>query len=142
MRRLLVLLVLLALPVGALADDVGAIHQRYADWVDGFNAGRTELACDLFAADLAATDRGQPERGYQEVCALVQDSLSDPARDYRYRIDIIEVLVEDNLAIVRADWSLFITPFNINTTERAMDILRRESDGAWRIVRSQSYDTP
>ncbi|WP_421726429.1 YybH family protein [Bauldia sp.] len=141
MRRFAIFIAALGWPAFGLASDVDAIHQRYADWADAFNAGETDGACDLFAADLIATDQGQPERDFDAVCAILQDSLTDPSREYRYQIDVAEILVEGDLAVVRADWSLFITPFNVATTERAIDILRREPDGAWRIIRSMSYAT-
>ena len=37
-------------------------------------------------------------------------SLKDPARDYHYELDVHEIIVEGDLAVVRLTWTLFVTP--------------------------------
>jgi len=128
-------------PAGAApADDIRA---RLNQWTEDFNAGRAEAVCDLFSKDAISNYRGQPERNYDEICGLLQDSLADPARDFHYEIDIREIIVEGDLAVVRLTWTLFIAPLNITSVEPGMDIFRREADGKWRIFRYLAYeDTP
>ena len=50
--------------------------------MEDFNAGRAEKVCGLFAPDLKADYRGQPERSHGELCGLLQRSLGDPTRKY------------------------------------------------------------
>ena len=48
-----------------------------AQWMADFNAGDAEKICDLFALDLRYDYRGQPERRYGDICALLHRSLAD-----------------------------------------------------------------
>ena len=128
-------------PQGALADDADDIADRYATWVDAFNAGEIDVICDLYAEDLVSVDRGQPDRGYDEVCDLLKESLTDPSREYRYQIDIDDLIVTNGVSVVHAVWTLFITPYNVTVTEETLDVLRRGPDGMWRIFRTMSFET-
>ena len=69
--------------------------------MENFNTGRTGEVCDLFALDLRYDFRGQPERGYQEICAQLHRALNDRSRRYSYDLQIKEVLVDGDLAVVR-----------------------------------------
>jgi steroid delta-isomerase len=124
----------------ARADDADDIRARLEQWTDDFNAGRSEAICDLFSKDTMSNYRGQPERSYEDICALLQGSLADPARDYRYALEIREIIVEGDLAVVRLLWTLFIAPFNVTSVEPGMDVFRREADGQWRIFRYLAYE--
>ena len=130
--------ILAAGPVWADASD--DIRTRLETWVDDFNSGRTETVCDLFSVNAISQFRGQPERDYAAICELLQDSLADQARDYHYALDIREIIVEGDLAVVRLTWTLFITPLNVTSIERGIDVLRREADGKWRIIRYLAYE--
>lgn len=132
-------LVLTAAP-GAHAASADDIRERLEQWTDDFNQGRADRVCDLFSKTAISTYRGQPERTYDEICDLLQDSLADPARDYKYQLDIREIIVAGDLAVVRLVWTLFIAPFNITSVETGMDVFRREADGAWRIIRYIAYE--
>ncbi|MCP4306436.1 MAG: nuclear transport factor 2 family protein [bacterium] len=143
MRRfLLVPAVLALLAAPAMASDVGAIRDRLEQWVHDFNAGNADAVCDLFSTEALAEFRGQPQRTYDEICGLLHDSLSDPARDFHYELDLHEIIVEDDLAVVRLTWTLFITPLNVTSVEPGMDIFRREADGKWRIIRYLAFEAP
>lgn len=126
--------------VPAYADATDDIRARLETWVDDFNNGRADAVCDLFSQEVVSQYRGQPERDHMGICDLLQDSLADAARDYHYELDIREIIVEGDLAVVRLTWTLFITPFNITSVEPGMDILRREADGKWRIIRYLAYE--
>lgn len=133
---------IVAVMTPAMAGDADDIRARLEQWTDDFNAGRTDGICDLFSKEAISNYRGQPERGYGEICALLQDSLADPARDYRYQLDIRETIVEGDLAVVRLVWTLFIAPLNVTSTEPGIDVFRREADGSWRIIRYLAYEEP
>jgi len=131
-------LLLSAAPV--LADDAADIRARFAQWTDDFNAKRGGSICDLFSSELISTVRGQGEADYGTRCDIITRSLADPAREFHYQLDLHEVIVEGKLAVVRRTWTLFVTPLNITVVEHGFDVLRKEADGQWRIVRFVSYE--
>ncbi|HET7717985.1 MAG TPA: nuclear transport factor 2 family protein [Bauldia sp.] len=124
----------------ALADDAAEIRARFEQWADDFNAKRIEPVCDLFSKELVSTVRNQGDKDYAFRCDLLTKSLTDPARQYHYDVEIHEVIVEDDLAVVRLTWTLFVTPLNVTAVEPGIDVLRKEADGAWRIIRYLSYE--
>ncbi len=127
---------------GAQAEDANAeIRRALTTWMADFNAGRADKVCDLFAPDLRADFRGQPERNYQELCALLKRSLAE--RRFSYALDIKEVLVFGDLAIVRLVWTLTVKGENGSETtsaEPGLDVFQRQADGKWRIVRFMAYE--
>jgi steroid delta-isomerase len=141
-RLVLSLVVLAALSVPVWGSDADDIRARLEQWTDAFNAGQKDAVCDLFSAEAISEYRGQPERRYAEICTLLHDSLDDPARDFHYELDLREIIVEGDLAVVRLTWTLFISPLNITSVEPGMDIFRREPDGKWRIIRYLAFEAP
>lgn len=138
---LLVLALFAAAP--ARADDAAAIRSTLEQWRIDFNARRVDRVCKLFAADVIAQFRGQPERNFRSVCTLLQQSLADHRKTFRYRLRIREVVVAGDLAVVRLVWTLTIgPPVNRTSVEPGMDIFRRQPDGSWKIVRYLAYDAP
>ena len=138
-----VVLALLSAPAfPARADDAGDIRARLEQWTDDFNAGRAANVCDLFSKEAISNYRGQPERTYREICALLGSSLKDPAKKFHYQLDLREILLAGDLAVVRLTWTLFISPLNVTSVEPGMDVFRREADGKWRIIRYLAYDEP
>jgi steroid delta-isomerase len=146
-----VVVVLAALITGATlparADDDASraeITQSLTQWTADFNAGRADKVCDLFARELRADFRGQPERGYDEQCALLRRSLGDGARTFSYALAIKEILVWGDVAVVRLTWTLTIRDKgkarDITSVEPGLDVFRRQGDGRWRIVRYVAYE--
>jgi steroid delta-isomerase len=138
---------LLAAALAAQADmgpteDVALIRTTLERWTDDFNNKRSDKVCDLFARDTIADFRGQPERGYDEICQLLQQSLTDQAKTFTYALEIKEVIVAGDLAAVRLEWTLQIAPLNVTSVEPGMDIFRRDADGKWRILRYLAYEAP
>src|SRR5437868_1477108 len=86
------------------AEITGALTQ----WTADFNARRADKICDLFSRELRADFRGQPERGYEAQCALLQRSLGESARTFSYALAIKEILVSGDVAVVRLTWTLTI----------------------------------
>jgi steroid delta-isomerase len=132
-------------PFRAAADDTeAAIRAELAQWTKDFNAGRADRVCDLFARDLRYDFRGFPERGYDDICTLLTRSLADKSRSFTYALDVREVVVSGDIAIVRLTWTLTLTrtdePGAIVTTEPGLDVFRRGDDGRWRIIRYMAYD--
>jgi uncharacterized protein (TIGR02246 family) len=122
------------------AADADDIRARLEQWTDDFNSGRADAVCDLFSKEAISNYRGQPERSYDEICTLLRSSLADPGRDYHYELELHEIIVEGDLAVVRLTWRLFIAPLNVTSVEPGMDVFRREADGKWRIIRYLAYE--
>jgi len=138
------LLLTLFSSVPSLANDAAMdVESTLTSWMADFNAGKTERICDLFAPDVRADFRGHPTRDHKAVCDLLTQSLTDTSRVYRYALDIKEILVFGDVAVVRLVWTLTIKKKDggeIKSVEPGMDVFRRQADGSWRIVRYMAYE--
>jgi steroid delta-isomerase len=120
-----------------------AVRSALATWNADFNAGNADQICDLFAPDLRYDYPGFPERGYDEICTLLRTSLADRTRTFSYALDIREVIVSGDLAVVRLVWTLTVRPAGgeaVSSREPGMDIFRQQDDGSWKIVRYLAYE--
>jgi ketosteroid isomerase-like protein len=119
------------------------IHSAIMKWTADFNARNSREICNLFAPDLRYDYQGFPERGYQDVCSLLQRSLSDPNKRYSYSPNIKEIMVSGDLAIVRLTWTLTVktegAAGDITSEEPGIDVFRRQPDGSWKIIRYVAY---
>lgn len=135
-------------PVGAQQGESPelAIRKALTSWTEEFNAGNKARICDLFARDLRYDYRGFPERGYDDICSLLNRSLSERDKKFAYSLDIKEIMVSGDLALVRLVWTLRVSQTGgaapVETKEHGIDVFRRQSDGAWRIVRYIAYEAP
>lgn len=133
-------------PAAAQSPDPAQAEIRAAllRWTADFNARNSRGICDLFAPDLRYDYRGQPERGYRDICDLLQKSLSDPSKHYNYSAEIKEIIVSADLAVVRLVWTLSAnnegTSDAIVSKETGLDVFRREPSGGWKIIRYVAYD--
>ncbi len=142
-----VLAVLSLFLLGSLLSQAGSaaieIENTLERWMADFNAGKTEQICDLFAVDVRADYRGYPTRDHKAVCDLLTKSLTDTTRAYRYALDIKEIVVFGDVAVVRLVWTLTITEKDggeITSVEPGMDVFQRQADGTWKIVRYMAYE--
>jgi ketosteroid isomerase-like protein len=121
-----------------------AITDALMNWTRHFNSGAVEEICGLFAPNLRYDYRGQPERGFEDVCGLLRRSLSDRTRHYSYSLEIKEIIVSGDLAVVRLLWTLTVKPAGSGdetvSEEPGMDIFRKHPDGSWKIVRYIAYE--
>jgi uncharacterized protein (TIGR02246 family) len=134
-------------PLSASADESAeaAIRSALAQWTQDFNGRNTEKVCSLFAQDLRYDFRGYPERDYRDICDRMQRSLSDTSKAYSYDLDVREIIVSGEIAVVRLVWKLTVTLPNgqqVVSVEPGMDVFRKEPDGAWKIIRYIAYETP
>jgi len=132
----------LAIAHPARADDAADIRARLTQWTEDFNAGRKDASCDLFSKQLISDFRDQGEADYSTRCALIAKAIDDPARTFRYELHIKEILTGSDFAVVRLDWTLEVSPPGQKQVETGMDVLRKEDDGVWRIIRYIAYDVP
>lgn len=140
-------LLAVAAPAGhVLADNAEeAIRATLRQWTKDFNAGNADAVCKLFSSDLRYDFRGYPERHYEDICSLLHRSLRDESKRYVYDLDIREVIVSGDMAVVRLAWTLTVTLPNgqvVRTVEPGMDVLRKSPDGQWKIIRYLAYEGP
>jgi uncharacterized protein (TIGR02246 family) len=144
-------MLLMATHAPAADDDSAAVQNQIRialeKWKLDFNAGDASQVCTLFAPDLISNFRGQPEDTYNSLCANLQAALTDPAKNYHYDLEIKEILVSGDLAVVRLVWTLKVHPKDataseVITREPGMDIFHRQSDGTWKIQRYMAYESP
>ena len=135
----------------AADDDTAAVQNQIRialeKWKLDFNAGDASQVCALFAPDLISNFRGQPEDTYNSLCANLQSALTDPAKTYHYDLEIKEILISGDLAVVRLVWTLKVHPKDaasseVVTREPGMDIFHRQPDGTWKISRYMAYESP
>jgi len=144
---LLALVALLAPASCAAADATltarNEIRAALEKWTKAFNARDSSKVCALFAPDLIANYQGQPQRNYRSLCAQLQRSVGDPATSYHYDLDLQEIIVSGDLAVVRLIWTLTLRREKKSTettiVEPGLDVFRRQSDGAWKIERFIAY---
>jgi uncharacterized protein (TIGR02246 family) len=150
MRPLVYFLLASCLAIGAPparaqddAESKRAITETLEGWRAAFNTHDTEHICDIFAADVIASFQGQPERNFVALCALLRGSLQNPRRVLSYGLEIKEILVEGDLAVVRLVWTLRTASKEGrvlgSNREPGMDIFRRGFDGRWRIIRFLAF---
>lgn len=125
-------------------DNAAAIEQRLRQWTEDFNAGRSQAVCDLFAPNLIANYRGQPEKNFDALCSGLRQTLTTGQRDYRYALELNEIIVSGDMAVVRLIWHLTVTDKKTGATttssDRGIDVFRLQPDGRWRIVRYIAYE--
>ena len=120
-----------------------SVERAMRQWTENFNAGRVDRLCDLFAPDLIANYRGQLEKDFDSLCTALQSDLSGGSKEYRYDLDLHEIIVSGDLAVARFIWNLTVRDRTSGATfrsaDRGIDIFRRQPDGAWRIIRFIAY---
>jgi len=121
-----------------------AITDALTNWTRHFNSGDTREICSLFAPELRYDYRGHPERGFEEVCGLLQRSLRDRSKRYSYSLQIKEIFVSGDFAVVRLVWTLKVMPVGstdeVISEEPGMDLFRKYPDGSWKIIRYIAYE--
>jgi steroid delta-isomerase len=128
------------------ADSTGAaeneIRSALEKWRSAFNDRDERQVCDIFASDLVANYQGAPEHDYSSLCQLLQTAVQDPQTAYHYSLNVNEILVYGDTAVVRLVWTLEIerdaAPKEI-VEETAVDIFRHQADGSWKISRYLAY---
>jgi uncharacterized protein (TIGR02246 family) len=118
------------------------IRSAIENWRAAFNARDEERLCALFAPDLVANYQGEPERDYASLCEMLRAAIRDPDVTYRYSVEIDEIVVYAETAIVRLVWALEIEKAGSpkqTIEEPAVDVFHRQADGSWKISRYLAY---
>jgi hypothetical protein len=82
-------------------------------------------------------------RGADDTYALEQEAVREPIAPggprVEYALDIVEVMVSGDMAVVRDEWTEIVTPpppAAVSKTKfRSFEIWRRQPDASWKIAR-------
>jgi len=111
------------------------------NWNEAFNRGDLEACMDLFATNLVAIYSGQPDRGHAELRELLAPALKPSQQQYRYELQIEEIMVEKEMAFVRLIWTLKTRQGASEeiSRDRGLDVFKLQNDGRWRIIRFMAF---
>ena len=126
-------------PIEAVQNEIRSALEK---WQSAFNDRDERQVCDIFAPDLVANYQGAPERDYASLCQLLQTAVQDTEKTYHYSLNVNEILVYDETAVVRLVWTLEIEQNGApkeTVEETAVDIFRHQADGSWKISRYLAY---
>ncbi len=118
------------------------IRAAIENWRSAFNARDEDRVCALFAPDLVANYQDEPEQDYDSLCEMLRAALRDPDFTYRYSVEVNEIVVYGETAVVRLVWALEIEKAGSpkkTIEEPAVDIFHRQADGRWKISRYLAY---
>jgi uncharacterized protein (TIGR02246 family) len=121
------------------------IRSAIENWRSAFNARDEDRVCALFAPDLVANYQGEPGRDFTSLCEMLRTAIRDPGTKYRYSVEINEIMVYGDAAVVRLVWALEIDKAGNPTQtieEPAVDIFHRQADDSWKISRYLAYPAP
>ncbi len=121
-----------------MTEDVQAICDLIATWMSASREGDIATITDLMTEDVVFLQSGQPPmRGREAFVSTFkagQDHIHIDARS-----DIQEIQVESSIAYCWNQLSVTITPLNgdspAHRAGNVLTVLRKESDGRWRICR-------
>jgi ketosteroid isomerase-like protein len=113
-------------------DDEAAIRARLAQWVQQYNAGDYAGAASIWAPGLVGVPGGgSPDVTYDREQANARLASGAPSEKYELQID--EVIVVSDLAVVRDTWRA-VGP-GTKATFRSQEVWERQPDGQWKISR-------
>ena len=134
-----------ALAVGR-EDGAAVIRAELDAWTQAFNAREAGKICGIFSEDLRYKFGEIPDRGYSDVCTALQRALGDATQRSHYTLDLREILVYGDIAVVRLIWTLDESKEGSSVTahslEPGMDIFQHQKDGSWKIIRYLAYTSP
>lgn len=147
-RRAACAIVLLggSIPVLAGGRDDGAqkIRAELDAWTQAYNARQSDKVCGIFSRDLRYKFGPVADRGYSDVCTALRRLLGDTAQRSHYTLDLQEILVDGDIAVVRLIWTLDESKqgSTVRSLEPGMDIFEHQKDGSWKIIRYLAYTSP
>jgi ketosteroid isomerase-like protein len=139
---------LLAVPALATdgADGEATVRAELVAWTQAYNARQADKICGIFSKDLRYKFGEVPDRGYNDVCTALRRLLGDETHRSHYTLDLQEILVYGDIAVVRLIWTLDSSQagsrITVRSLEPGMDIFQRQNDGTWKIIRYLAYTSP
>ncbi len=128
------------------ADGATTIRAELAAWTQAYNTRQADKVCGIFSEDLRYKFGELQDRGYNDVCTALHRLLGDETHHSHYTLDLREILVYGDIAVVRLIWTLDSShagsSATVRTLEPGMDIFKRQNDGTWKIIRYLAYTSP
>ena len=118
-------------------DDEGQIRSLVATWMAATKAGDVDTVLDLIADDALFLAAGRPPMTKVDFAAASREMAKPGGPRFDGRNDIREVVVDGDLAYVRGDLTVEVTPPDgpsFVRTGPVLTIFRRER-GRWRLAR-------
>jgi ketosteroid isomerase-like protein len=152
MNRFAVLAALMLIPAGIAsaqerhdsAAAVRAIRGALASWLEAANRGDWKAASRVWAPDLIGWYPGQPDDSYtKEMESAAHPKPGRPPT--RYQVNVVEVMVSDELAVVRDIWRFTTRPGAADSSVsvvRSYEVWRRQKGNDWKIARWISAPEP
>jgi steroid delta-isomerase len=130
------------LPAETAAQVETTIRAKLAEWETAYNAGDRKKTFEIWAPDLVGWYPGIPDVTYaQEKAALDRPAPSGPRATLH--VQIVEVLVSGELAVVRDIWTETPPGGSASaTTIPSFEVWRRQPEGDWKIARWISAPRP
>jgi uncharacterized protein (TIGR02246 family) len=141
-----IVLLVSSVPARAVDEGATAVRAELDAWTLAYNARQADKICGIFSEDLRYKFGEIQDRGYNDVCTALHRLLADKTHRSRYTLDLREILVYGDIAVVRLIWALDESKAGSNVTVRTlepgMDIFQRQKDGSWKIIRYLAYTSP
>jgi uncharacterized protein (TIGR02246 family) len=118
-------------------EDEKQIRDLIAKFIVAYKAGDLTAILEYYSADLVKQRQGSSAETKPETANRIRGVFEEYKTDIEVTID--EIVVSGNLAFVRGDFELTLTPKNGEETRRIprhyLEIWRKE-DGVWRVFRT------
>jgi ketosteroid isomerase-like protein len=139
-----IIIFLILISVNTLSANENEIRSRLNQWPQDFKEKNTTAVCDLFAKNLIATYPGVQDKNYQEMCEQLNSILSNSDKNFEYALpEIEEIIIDQNIAIVRLIWTLTIldqkTQEKEIIREKGLDVFEKQKDNTWKIKISYAF---
>ena len=125
-----------------MTDDEKAIRKLVDDWIEATQAGEKETVLDLVADDVLFMTPGQPPFGKKEFAG---EPGNDDMPKMTGTAKILEMEVFGDRAWIRNQIDIEITQPNgapLKLSGLTLTLLRKESDGKWRLFRDANFVAP
>lgn len=121
-----------------------AIRAELAAWVEAANRSDWKAASRVWAPDLIGWYPGQPDDTYAKE--MENAARPRPGRPpIRYEVNVVEVLVSGDLAVVRDVWRFTTKPGQPDSSVsvvRSYEVWKRQKNHEWKIARWISAPEP
>jgi uncharacterized protein (TIGR02246 family) len=141
MTAALALMPALATPAHATAGaDEAEIRAALHAWVEASNRGDVEAMSSIWAPDLVGWYPGMPDYTYEVAMAQKKAAAEKPNQPppARTEVDIVEVMLAGDMAVVRDIWTFTGTRPDKSTSTtkiKSYEVWARQPDKHWKISR-------
>jgi len=125
-----------------MMEDERAMREVVRNWMDATRAGHTAAVLSLMTEDAVYMVPGREPFGREEF-ERISDASDRPQIDGTS--EIVELKLLGDWAFIRNHIDLTITPPSGKVMRRSgytLTLLRKESDGCWRLARDANLLTP